>query len=131
MRFAALAADYDGTLALAGIVAPATVAAVERLKASGRAALLVTGRELDELLEIFPALDRFDRVVAENGALLYTPATGERRPLGQTPSAPFVAELKRRRVPISLGASIGSFCTVLPSRPLLASRSTTTIWLLF
>lgn len=106
MRFAALAADYDGTLALAGIVAPATVAAVERLKASGRAALLVTGRELDELLEIFPALDRFDRVVAENGALLYTPATGERRPLGQTPSAPFVAELKRRRVPISVGASI-------------------------
>lgn len=106
MRFAALATDYDGTLALAGVVAPAAVVALERVKASGRALVLVTGRELDELLGIFPAIDRFDRVVAENGALLYTPATGERKALGQTPSAAFVAELTRRGVPISVGASI-------------------------
>jgi hypothetical protein len=106
MRFAALATDYDGTLALAGVVAPATVNALERLKASGRALVLVTGRELDELLEIFPAIDRFDRVVAENGALLYTPATRRRKELGQAPPGAFVAELERRGVPFSVGASI-------------------------
>jgi HAD superfamily hydrolase (TIGR01484 family) len=106
MRFAALAADYDGTLARGGAVAPATVDALDRLKATGRKLVLVTGRELDELLALFPAIDRFDRVVAENGALLYVPATGKRRVLAERPPAAFVAELERRRVPLSVGTTI-------------------------
>ena len=36
MRYLALACDYDGTLASEGRVAPETVAALERLRASGR-----------------------------------------------------------------------------------------------
>ena len=56
MRYFALAADYDGTLASDGVVYPETVAAIERLVASGRKLILVTGRILPELLEIFPQI---------------------------------------------------------------------------
>ena len=82
MRYMALAVDFDGTIAHDGLVAPATIDALRQVAASGRKLLLVTGRELDELLSIFPDITLFDRVVAENGALLYRPATGERAPLG-------------------------------------------------
>ena len=42
MRYLALCTDYDGTLATEGKVFPETVAALERLLASGRRAVLVT-----------------------------------------------------------------------------------------
>lgn len=107
MRYAALAVDYDGTLASYGRVAPETVGALERLAASGRKLVLVTGRELDELLALFPELGVFDRVVAENGAVLYTPKTKAQRTLGEPPSPEFVCELERRGVqPLSVGRSI-------------------------
>jgi len=77
MRYVALACDYDGTLAHDGTVDDETIVALECLRESGRKLLLVTGRELDELARVFPRLDLFDRVVAENGALLYRPATRE------------------------------------------------------
>jgi hydroxymethylpyrimidine pyrophosphatase-like HAD family hydrolase len=107
MRYLALAADYDGTLAKDGAVAPSTVAALEQVAASGRKLILVTGRELLELLAIFPHIDLFDRVVAENGALLYRPATKETEPLGPPPPGAFVEELRRRRIePLAVGRSI-------------------------
>ena len=46
MHYLALASDYDGTLATDGRVDNATIAALERLRDSGRRLLLVTGREL-------------------------------------------------------------------------------------
>jgi hydroxymethylpyrimidine pyrophosphatase-like HAD family hydrolase len=70
MRFVALAADYDGTLAEGGTVAGPKREAVLRLRDSGRKRILVTGRELDDLRGICPFLDKFDRVVAENGGVL-------------------------------------------------------------
>jgi HAD superfamily hydrolase (TIGR01484 family) len=74
MRFHILAADYDGTLAKNGLVDHATVNALHRLLATGRKLVLVTGRELDELLRIFPEARLFARIVAENGAVLYRTA---------------------------------------------------------
>jgi hydroxymethylpyrimidine pyrophosphatase-like HAD family hydrolase len=106
MRFVALATDYDGTLAHHGAVPPHAVEALERFAASGRTLILVTGRELNELLGVFPEIDRFHRVVAENGALLYTPATGERKPLAPPPPPAFVEMLQSRGVPVAVGASI-------------------------
>jgi len=107
MRYVVLAVDYDGTIAPDGRVAPATVAALERFAATGRKLVLVTGRGLEELLSIFPAIGVFDRVVAENGALLYVPATGKQRAIGEPPPALFVRELERRGVaPLSVGESI-------------------------
>ena len=57
MRFKALALDYDGTLAWHGEVDEATVAALQRAKDSGRKLLMVTGREVPELL-VFNKIDR-------------------------------------------------------------------------
>src|ERR1035438_3841457 len=77
MRYLALATDYDGTLACDGQVSSATLAALEKLRSTGRKLILVTGRELGELIRIFPAVNLFERVVAENGALLYEPRSEE------------------------------------------------------
>ena len=107
MRYLALAADYDGTLAHHGTVAPEVIAALTRLAASGRKLILVTGRELDELLGVFPDIAVFDRVVAENGALLYYPKTRERKPIAEPPPPSFAEELVRRGVaPLSCGNCI-------------------------
>ena len=106
MRYTAIALDYDGTIAHDGVVPPHVVDGLQRLKATGRKLLLVTGRELEELLGIFPEIEIFDRVVAENGALLYRPATGERKELGDPPPEEFVACLKASGMPLSVGHTI-------------------------
>ncbi|MGC1718182.1 MAG: HAD family hydrolase [Isosphaeraceae bacterium] len=106
MRYLALATDFDGTLAQEGRVERPTLAALDRLRASGRRLVLVTGRELDELLGIFPEIGRFDRVVAENGALLYDPATKAARDLAPPPPPLLLEDLRRRGVPFSVGRSI-------------------------
>ncbi len=107
MRYLVLCCDYDGTLATEGEVFPETAAAVERLLASGRRLVLVTGRELDELKTVCHCLQLFEYVVAENGALLYHPATDTETPLAQRPPDAFVAALKARGVErVSVGRVI-------------------------
>jgi len=109
MRYLALCSDYDGTLAEHGTVAAKTVAALERLRTSGRKTLLVTGRLLDDLQTVFPRLDLFDYVIAENGALLYRPETREEKVLAERPPEPFVEALRARGVsPVSMGRVIVS-----------------------
>jgi hydroxymethylpyrimidine pyrophosphatase-like HAD family hydrolase len=108
MRYLALACDYDGTLASDGQVSNGTLAALERLSASGRKLILVTGRELEDLFSVFPRYDIFEWVVAENGVVLYQPATREKKPLASPPPAKFVARLRERGVPISVGDVIVS-----------------------
>jgi hypothetical protein len=103
MRFLLLAVDYDGTLACDGTVDDKTIEALVRLRASGRKVLLATGRHLPDLQSVFPKLELFDRVVAENGGLLYHPATREERLLGEAPNPQFVSLLKKRGVPIAVG----------------------------
>jgi hydroxymethylpyrimidine pyrophosphatase-like HAD family hydrolase len=104
MRYMALACAYDGTLARDGHVDAETVAALEQVRASGRQLLLVTGREVDDLLQVCPHTHLFDRIVAENGAVLYTPRSGTARPLGERPPKAFVMALRARDVrPISVG----------------------------
>ncbi|MGH8187394.1 MAG: HAD family hydrolase, partial [Steroidobacteraceae bacterium] len=103
MRYLALCCDYDGTIAHHGRVDDATLAALERLRESGRKLLLVTGREIDDLQTVFPHLEIFERIVAENGALIYRPATREERPLSEAPPPSFVDKLIERGVgPISV-----------------------------
>jgi HAD superfamily hydrolase (TIGR01484 family) len=96
VRYHVLACDYDETIAQDGRVSNKTVKAFEAVRKSGRRLVLVTGRILDELIDVFPELDLFDRVVAENGALLYRPATREQRLLAEPPPRRFVDELTRR-----------------------------------
>jgi hydroxymethylpyrimidine pyrophosphatase-like HAD family hydrolase len=68
--------------------------------------VLVTGREIESLADTFPHLDAFDRVVAENGALLYDPATGREEPLAPPPPPELLSALDSAAVPRSVGRSI-------------------------
>lgn len=107
MHYFALACDFDQTLAEMGVVSKDTLAALERLLASGRKAILVTGRQLDDLQRVFPQLSLFERVVAENGAVLFRPQTGETKLLAEAPPQVFIDALHRRGVsPLSAGLVI-------------------------
>ena len=107
MRFQVLALDYDGTLAHHGLVDEETVAALERVRASGRKLVLVSGRELSDLRRVFPHLHLFHLAVLENGGILHVPGSKETRRLAQPPPEEFVATLRRRGVgPISVGEVI-------------------------
>ena len=104
MRYYALACDYDGTLASHGRVEEDVVAALKRVRSSGRKLILVTGRELSNIVHLFPHLDLFDRVVGENGAFLYHPASREEKALGEAPNPEFVNLLRERGVsPLGVG----------------------------
>ena len=63
MWFHLLAADYDGTLASDGRIAADTLAALRRVRESGRRVLLVTGRQLDDLLRVCPEIDIYAAIV--------------------------------------------------------------------
>ncbi len=107
MRYLALACDYDGTLATHGGVTEETVAALYRVIESGRKLLLVTGRQLEDLLAIFPQVTLFARVVAENGAVLYDPARREEKVLAAPPPEEFTRALRARGVwPLAQGRVI-------------------------
>ena len=102
-----LACDYDGTIAHHGRVDDETIAALGRLRDTGRRLILVTGRELQDLLAVCPHVELFDRVVAENGAVVYCPATREEKLLGEPPPEPFVRALRERGVsPLAVGRVI-------------------------
>ena len=112
MRYIALATDYDGTLAADGLVSGATLDSLKRLLDSGRKLIMVTGRQLEDLKTVFPELDLFDRVVAENGALLYRPESKEEELLCEKPPESFLRELEAREVPFTVGHAI--VATVTP-----------------
>jgi len=103
MRYLALATDYDGTIATSGIVDELTATALTRARTAGVRLILVTGRELNDLETTFSRLDLFDRVVAENGAVLFEPATRHARVLGPPPPSNLLAELQARQVPVFVG----------------------------
>jgi hydroxymethylpyrimidine pyrophosphatase-like HAD family hydrolase len=107
MRYHALACDYDGTIAFHGRVPPEVVAGLERVRKSGRRLLLVTGRQVDDLLSVCPDVGIFDRVVAENGAVLFDPATRQHTVLAEAPPVALDRRLAARGVtPLARGRVI-------------------------
>jgi len=107
MQYFALACDYDGTIAEHGRVSGPTVEALERLRRTGRKLILISGRQLDDLLNVFPECRLFDAVVAENGAVLHDVALGTVTPLASAPPPEFVRALEGRHVnPLSIGRVI-------------------------
>jgi HAD superfamily hydrolase (TIGR01484 family) len=104
MRYVCLACDFDGTLASGGVVLDEAIAALSRVKESGRNLILATGRRLEDLFEVFPQVNMFDYLVCENGALLYNPATKVARALVEPPPRAFIEALKKRGVePLAVG----------------------------
>ncbi len=112
MTYRAVATDYDGTLAHAGTVDDDTVESLRQARAAGLRLILVTGRELTSLFNTFDNADLFDRIVAENGAVVHNPAAASVDTLGEAPPPALIDTLQRANVPISVGRSI--VATVAP-----------------
>ena len=104
MRYLALVTDYDGTLSSDDSLSEQVISALERLRVSGRRAILVTGRQLDDLLAICPCARLFDLIIAENGAIVYDPASKEETRLANPPSKLLIQNLQARGVsPLEIG----------------------------
>jgi hydroxymethylpyrimidine pyrophosphatase-like HAD family hydrolase len=107
MRYQVLATDYDGTLADQGTVSGTVVEKLRQLQATGRKIVLVTGREMKDLMEVFPSFALFNYIIAENGALIHDTATGKEEKLGPAPDLRFVQTLQEKGVhPLSVGQVI-------------------------
>ncbi len=107
MHLRALATDYDGTIATSGRLPPDVRGVLARWRETGRALVLVTGRELGDLARVCPELDLFDRVIVENGAVLHRPRTGETVLLcDPVPDALILAMRRRALVPFGVGRAI-------------------------
>jgi hypothetical protein len=108
-KYLALATDYDGTIAQHGDVTEATRQALCQWKDAGRKLIMVTGRELPDLQKVCPFTKSFDCIVAENGALLYWPASDEKKVLATRPPDEFIDCLRNKGVsPLSFGEVIVS-----------------------
>ena len=107
VRYLVLATDYDGTIATDGHLGTDVKGALQRLRTSGRRAVLITGRILEDLLLVCPDLDLFAVVVLENGAVLHIPARRETQVLCPPVSDVLARELVRRGVkPLARGRAI-------------------------
>jgi len=106
VNFKVLACDYDGTLASEDRIGAEALAALGQAREAGMRLVLVTGRTFFDLLRVCEPLDLFDAVVAENGGVLYSPATGIIREQGPPPSPRLLAELDRRGISFQVGRVI-------------------------
>ena len=106
MKFSALALDYDGTIAVDGVLDRAVREAIGEAHRRGIAVILVTGRRVPDLHQVAGDLTCFDVIVAENGAVLEFPASGRHVVLGHVPSPAFLQELQRLGVPFMAGTSV-------------------------
>jgi phosphoglycolate phosphatase (TIGR01487 family) len=107
MRYLGLVTDCDGTLATDGTVSSSTAAAINRLRKSGRHAILATGRRFNDLLAVCPFVDLFSYVVAENGALVYEPKKRETTLLAEPLPARFLKAVQDANItPLEVGSFI-------------------------
>jgi hydroxymethylpyrimidine pyrophosphatase-like HAD family hydrolase len=118
MKLAALALDYDGTIATDGVLDPSVRNAIAAARRQGITVILVTGRRLADLRQVAGDLACFDVIVAENGGVLDFPASGRHLVLSHPPTGAFIDELHRRGVQVAVGETVvetdaTSACTAL------------------
>jgi hydroxymethylpyrimidine pyrophosphatase-like HAD family hydrolase len=106
MKLAAVAVDYDGTLAVDGAFDPDVRDAIAQLRLHGIAVVLVTGRRLDDLKRVAGNLGCFNAIVCENGAVLHFPESGRHAIIGHAPNTRLIDALQRRGIDIVVGDSV-------------------------
>jgi hydroxymethylpyrimidine pyrophosphatase-like HAD family hydrolase len=104
MRYLAMATAYDGTLTKTGRMAANVIGALERLRESGRRAILVTRRPFHDIAWACPRLDLFDYVVAESGAVLHRAAAWETMALSGRRGATSAMALERALREMGVGS---------------------------
>ena len=101
-----IACDYDGTVAVEGVMSSVVEPAFAAARSAGFLIGLVTGREFDDLRSVCKQLGLFDLVVAENGAVMHFPGTNIVVDLALRPSSEFLAELTLKGISFSVGRVI-------------------------
>ena len=102
-----MAFDFDGTLAVDGVVPRKLESALERCRADGHALFLVTGRRF-ETVSLGRLGELVTGVVWENGAVLVHSATGEvYLPFGQLDER-LVTALVETAIPLERGLAIAA-----------------------
>lgn len=100
--FRAVALDFDGTLTTGERPSSAVLAALAEARGRGHRLVLVTGRTMAHLRSGFADVDDwFDAIVAENGAVLHTPAGSQ--VLAQPVDPALADALARRGVAVDRG----------------------------
>lgn len=103
MKLSVLALDYDGTIALNDRVPPSVLDAIADARRRNVTVILVTGRILDDLRGVAGDLNFVDGVVAENGALVHFPGSGQTTILAPLIPSTFVSRLKELEIPFGVG----------------------------
>jgi len=103
VKFAALALDYDGTIATDGALHASVREAIGMVRQRGVTVVLVTGRRIDDLRRVAGDLACFDVVVGENGAVLEFPTSGRHLSVARAPGRQFIDALRNRGVEVSVG----------------------------
>jgi hypothetical protein len=106
MKLAAVALDYDGTIAINDALDPRVRDAIANLRLHGIAVVLVTGRRLPDLQRVAGNLECFNAIVAENGAVLYFPDSRRRTVIGHAPAPHFIDGLRKLGIDFAVGESI-------------------------
>ena len=106
MKLSALALDYDGTIAVDGVLDAEVRQAIGEARQRGIVVILVTGRRLSDLHAVGGDLTCFDAIVGENGAVVEFPTSGRRTVIGHRPPSVFLDELKRRGIPFVAGECV-------------------------
>ena len=103
MKLSVIALDYDGTIARDDTLDPDVREAIVEARARGIVVLLVTGRILDELRRVAGDLRFVDGVVAENGAVIHFPHSGQTSTLAPCVPEAYINELARTRIGFRAG----------------------------
>ncbi|MBZ5628405.1 MAG: HAD hydrolase family protein [Acidobacteriia bacterium] len=106
MKFGVLVLDYDGTIAVDGVLDPDVRSAIAEARAAGVVVVLATGKILRDLRREAGDLGFVDAIVAENGAVLAFPGSGYSSVLAASPPSAFVDALRQRGIPISVGECV-------------------------
>jgi hydroxymethylpyrimidine pyrophosphatase-like HAD family hydrolase len=106
MKLTAVAIDYDGTIAVDGVMDPLVRDAIAQLRLHGIAVVLVTGRRLSDLKRVCGPLECFNAIVAENGAAFYFPESQQYAVIGHVPSSGFIEGLRQLGVEFDVGDSV-------------------------
>jgi hydroxymethylpyrimidine pyrophosphatase-like HAD family hydrolase len=103
MKLAAIALDFDGTIATNDVLDPDVRAAITEIRARGIVVLIATGRILQDLHRVVGDLQFVDAIVAENGAVMEFPESGYSTSFGQPPPPRFLDALREAGVHFAVG----------------------------
>jgi hydroxymethylpyrimidine pyrophosphatase-like HAD family hydrolase len=106
VKFSVLVLDYDGTIATDGVLDSDVRRAIAAARAEGIVVILATGRILNDLRRVAGDLSFVDAIVAENGAVLAFPGSGQSSVIASAPPPAFLEALRRRGIPIEVGECV-------------------------